>query len=275
MLGVIPLFAFRRLKARSKPLPPSFLLLAFGLLHAGAGAFLLAFTRMGMRDFPLFETARGMVQLGFPLCMVLGVTAKLAPFLTGHVDAPPNEEKSVPPGFPAGQAAIHGAVGALLLAGFIAEGNFPRLAGASRAVLATAHMLAFARIGRAPLKRTAAALLFWTSCWMIPAGLWLMALAPEHRVAFEHVVFIGGFSLMIFSFGLLVVLTHTAQAAALKGPMTALKAAAGLVGAALVFRVGAEFFPTGQMPLLFAASVSWVAAASVWGGYVLAKTAGG
>ena len=101
-----------------------------------------------------------------------------------------------------------------------------------------------------------------------------MALFPAHRVAFAHVVFIGGFSLMVFSFGLLIVLTHAARADALKGPMTPLKVVGALLAAALSFRTAAEFLTGREKPLLLGASAAWVAAASLWLVYILWKTAG-
>lgn len=275
MLAVLPVFAFRRLRAGTKGrLPPSFLLLAFGLIHAAAGSAILAGTRMGMSGFDLFESGRWMVGLGFPLCMVLGVTGKVGPFLMGHAEVSPKDESPAGGNAWAGRALVHGAAGALILLSFLAESAWPRAAAIARAAVAAAHLMFFARIGRFPLKRTASTLLFWVSCWMVPAGLWLMALFPGHRIAFAHVVFIGGFSLMIFSFGLLIVLTHTARADALKGPLIPLKAAGALVLTALVLRLYADFYPARQMVFLLGSSASWVAAAVLWLGDALWKAAG-
>jgi uncharacterized protein involved in response to NO len=275
MLAILPVFAVRRLAARTKPLPPSFLLLAFGLIHAALGSLFLMVSRMGAADFALFEKGRWMVELGFPLCMVLGITAKLAPFLTGHTgDSPEKEGTGARSGSFWKASAPHGAAGAGLLLSFLLEPHQSRFAAFFRAAVATAHLLSFALIGRFPPKRTATALLFWLSCWMILAGLWLMAFFPGYKAAFAHVVFIGGFSLMILSFGLLVVLTHMARAAALSGPMTGLKAAGGLVAASLLLRVAADFFPGRKMLLLGSASSCWVLAVLVWLAYVLSETAG-
>jgi uncharacterized protein involved in response to NO len=106
---------------------------------------------------------------------------------------------------------------------------------------------------------------------MIPVGLWFASLFPAYRIAALHIVFIGGFSLMIFSFGLLVVLNHTGNAQLLNGKMWVLKTIGGLVFLALICRVSADLFPNKYMALLHSAGGFWVVAAAVWLIYVALK----
>lgn len=267
MLLTVPACAAARFKSATKPIPPSFVLIGFGMLHAVVGTLLMAATRMGQTDFALFRSGRQMVQTGFLLCIVLGVTAKLAPFLLGHAEDP-----RAPPGPGAVRLAEvlpHGFTGALLLATFLAEPAAPSWMRAIRAAAATLHLVRFAGIARLPKKKSVTILLFWTACWMTPLGLWLAALFPARAVAFMHVTFIGGFSLMIFSFGLLVVLSHSGRAVLLNGPLWPLRIAGPLILGALALRVAADLVPAREIALLHSASGLWVLAAVIWGIYAV------
>jgi uncharacterized protein involved in response to NO len=267
MLGVVPYFALRRIKSKTKDLPPSFLLLGFGLLHAALGAALLIKSQMAFADLSLFMIGRRMAGLGFLLCMALGITAKLAPFLTGYTDDPAGPEAAPWRKW----AWPHGVAGVLIFASFWMEGMGPRAGDVVRAAVASAHLFLFARVGRVPKKRTATALFFWLSCLLVPAGLWLAFLFPDQRVAGWHLVFIGGFSLMIFSFGMLVVLSHTEQALLLNGRMTLLKIVGTLVLLAAGLRILADFIPSRVMELLHSAASLWTLASALWLWGVAAK----
>ena len=275
LLFTIPIFAGRRISKRTKDLPPSFLLLGFGLLHAFLGALLSIATNMGEGSVYLFSVGRQMVQVGFLLCMVLGITAKLAPFLTGYTDDPGCDEGRGRFCLPRSSEIItHGVTGALLLFSFFLEPYWPRLAFGLRATLATLHLLLFAKIGRPLRKKTATIVFFWISCWMIPLGFWLAFFLPQYRVAALHVVFIGGFSLMIFSFGMLVVLSHSGKAALLNGKLWALKTVGVMALLALGFRLSADFVPNGYMVFLHSASGFWIVGALIWLLYAIPKMRG-
>ena len=272
----IPFFAGRRLSQRTKELPPSFLLLAFGLLHAFVGTILSIVTNMGETHAQLYFVGRQMVQMGFLLCMVLGITAKLAPFLMGYMDDPASEGKVSGFFLPrAWEISAHALTGGLIFASFFLETDFPRGAFGLRAALVTIHFLLFAKIGRVLQKKTATIILFWISCWMIPLGLWFGFFLPRLRVAALHVIFIGGYSLMIFSFGMLVVLSHSGKAALLNGKLWMLKTIGLFTLLALGFRVAADFFPNRYMIFLHNASGFWVLAAVLWLFYALPKMRGG
>ena len=275
MLATIPMFAVRRLAHRTKELPPSFLLLGFGLFQAFLGAIFSLATNMGQSSVYLYSVGRQMIQVGFLLCMVLGISAKLAPFLMGYTDDPGCEDETRMFCLSRRSEIIaHGFSGLLILASFFLEPTFQRLSFGMRAAVATIHLIFFAKIVRPLRKRTATIFFFWLSCWMVPLGLWLAFFLPQYRVASLHVVFIGGFSLMIFSFGLLVVLSHSRRAALLNGKLWALKSIGGMVLIALGFRVAADFFPAKYMAFLHNASGFWVLAALVWLFYAVPKMRG-
>ncbi len=270
LLLMIPVFASRRMMQRKKEIPPSFLLLGFGLLQAISGTALSLFTNMGETYTYLYIAGRQMVQIGFLLCMVLGVTAKLAPFLMGYIDDPEKKSDSLLTSKES-EVFAHGLVGLFIFGTFFLEPLHQRLGMGIRAVLTTIHLVFFAKIGRLPKKRTAIVIFFWLSCWMVPVGLWLACLFPLYRIAFLHVIFIGGFSLMIFSFGMLVVLSHSGKAVLLNGKLWPLKTIGVMTGMALAFRLAADIWPGRYMLFLHMASGFWVIAASTWVIYTLSK----
>lgn len=254
-------FAIRRFPHRSKPLPPSFLLMGFGFLHALTGPVLVLVSGMGDKNLDLYTLGRQMTQLGFLLCMVMGITGQLAPFLMGYTADPEQGDD-----FRKGRVAfvIHGLCGALLYASFWLIPWVERPAYLLRAVVVTVHLLLFARIARPVLKRTALIYFFTLSMWLIPVGLWTSALHPVYRIAALHFVFIGGFSLMIFSFGQLIILSHSQQAALLNGRLIPLKIVGSVVLAAMGMRVAADYFASAYMRLIHLSSGLWVLAALFW-----------
>jgi uncharacterized protein involved in response to NO len=275
LLATVPMFAGRRIAKRTKDLPASFLLLGFGLIHAFLGAIFSLVTNMGEQNLYLFTVGRQMLQVGFLLCMVLGITAKLAPFLTGYTDEPGCQDSGGRFCLTRSSEIIaHGLAGALLLFSFFIEPFWPRLAFAVRATITTVHFLLFAKIGRPLRKQTATIVFFWTSCWMIPLGFWTVFFLPIYKVAALHIVFIGGYSLMIFSFGMLVVLSHSGRAALLNGKLWTLKTVGVLALLALGFRLSADFIPNHNMVLLHYASGFWVVSALAWLLYAFPKMRG-
>jgi uncharacterized protein involved in response to NO len=259
---------------RTKPLVGPFALVGFGLAHAVAGSSLILGSGFGERSAVLYSVGRQMVQLGFLLCAVIGVTGKLAPFLMGYFEQEPPETAAakIRQGSPA--LVIHLLTGLTIAASFVIEPRLPRTALFVRAGVVTVHMFLFARAFRAPARRETYRVFFTVSTWMVATGLWIEALFPAYRVAALHITFIGGFSLMIFSFGSLVVFSHSAQAAAISGPMRPLRVVGAAVLAAMALRLAADLTANNYMGLIHAASGTWVLAALLWLGYALPRMRG-
>jgi uncharacterized protein involved in response to NO len=265
-------FAGRRVPHRHKDLPPSFLLMGFGFLQAILGPVLILTSGFGMSNYALFSVGRQMIQVGFLLCMVLGVTGKLAPFLLGYTDDPESDTESRT-SFRKGNTAIflHGLTGAGLLASFFIDAVSPRIGAGLRAVLVTLHLFSFARIGRPLKKKTTLMFFFYVSCWMVSLGLWAAFFWPQYRIAALHIIFLGGFSLMIFSFGLLIVLSHSAKAALLNTRLISMRVVGGFVLTAMIFRFIAEMISSQYVVLIHIASGLWVLAALLWAAMTIPK----
>ncbi len=264
-------FVGRRVPARTKSPPASFLLIPFGFLNALVGSTLMG---MGITSGNANLPSRGqeMLQTGFLLCLVLGIAGYLAPFLTGYA-ADPAKNPSMSPlrSMNKGSMVFHAFTGALIFGSFLLPTRDFRATLFVRAIAATAHFLAFGRIYLFPLKKAAHALFFWIACWMVVLGLWATALWPDNHIAMEHIMFIGGFSLMIFSFGSLIVLTHSAQASLLNGKLITLKVVGFLVLTAMALRVTADLDAWNYKRWIHFASGFWWLAALVWLIYILPK----
>lgn len=258
IMADIIFFAARRLPHRKRNPPASFLLMGFGFLHALLGIALLWLSDFGAERFYLYETGRRMIQLGFLLCIVLGVTARLTPFLMGYGDDPQRENESNTSTVP------HGLVGLGLLLSFLIEPWFVRAAWLLRAILTTAHFLHYARIARPLRNRNAVMFFFLISCWLIIIGHWGGVLWPAYRIAALHIIFIGGFSLMIFSFGTNVVLSHSAHVHKLQGKLIPMKIVGTLVLITLAGRIGADLWPERYPLLIHLSSGTWVLVALGW-----------
>lgn len=272
-LGFTVIFLARRFPHRTKNPPASFLLIAFGLLQAFMGPILILASRFGASSATQMEIGRQMLQVGFLLCLVLGIAGYLAPFLMGYA-SDPSCDPHVSSVRGAGWKALlfHGLGGALIAGSFFGASERAAHAGSIiRAIVALLHLILFAKIARPIRKKQAYVYFFWTACWMVGLGLAVVALWPDWRLAGLHILFIGGFSLMIFSFGLLVVLSHGAQADLLNTRLIPLKMVGISVLAAMGMRVMADFDAWHNRLWLHMASGTWVLAATLWLIYVFPK----
>jgi len=260
MASLIP-FILRRVAGRTKNPPTSFLLIGFGLTHAILGTSLILWSDFGQQSMTILGIGRQMLQLGFLLCLVLGIAGNLLPFLMGYSENRPTGSRAV---------LFHGLTGTLIFASFLVEAQSPKAAFWMRAFVASIHLLWFGRIGRKVKAKSIYVYFFWISCWMILAGLWSLALFPNYRLAGLHLIFISGFSLMIFSFGLMVVMSHAGKAIQLTRRLIPLQITGDCVLLAAVCRYIADVDVLRHYPFwIHLSSGFWLVAALIWLVYTL------
>lgn len=265
LIANLLVFAARRMSHRKKSIPPSFLLMGFGILHALVGVVLLWASDFGSQYFSLYSIGRQMVQLGFLLCIVLGVTARLTPFLMGYGDDPRLALSVNPSLTPSFNAVLpHALTGMVILISFWIEPSSVRFAWFLRALTSTFHLLFFARIARPLRNRTAFMFFFMISCWLIILGHWIGVAWPGYRIMALHIVFIGGFSLMIFAFGTNVILSHSSQVEKLQGKLVPMKIIGACIVIALMLRIWADLWPERYPLLIHLSSGTWVLVALGW-----------
>jgi uncharacterized protein involved in response to NO len=64
------------------------------------------------------------------------------------------------------------------------------------------------QLWKLPVARTTLARSIWIAHWVIAIGVWVVAAAPRYRADFLHILFIGGFSLLILAIATRVTLSH-------------------------------------------------------------------
>jgi uncharacterized protein involved in response to NO len=258
----------RRFVARVDLPPPNFVLVACGLLSGAAGAAIVALPSI-LGDWPrLYYFGALALSQGFVLLPVLGVGAFLFPRFLGVPFGPELDELHVLTPRRKRKAILSGCVGAAIFASFAVESaGFLRTSGALRFIAAFAYaatqMPSVLKFGRGP---------FLGQC--IRAAMWLMMLGllwpvflPLYRVTGLHLVFIGGFMLVVFTVATRVMLGHSGQLHLCKKPLPFFITTAALLLIGLAARVGADFMPTvtGRNRHLIWAAVLCIAAALVWG----------
>jgi uncharacterized protein involved in response to NO len=120
--------------------------------------------------------------------------------------------------------------------------------------------------------RTTLAWCVWIAHWLVILSLWLVAAVPRYRIDFLHVLFIGGFTLLILAVGTRVTLSHGGHSLTLERSSWPLRIGltTGLV--AMLARIGAPFAPFSYFEHLAFAGLLWIGGMLFWGFYLLRWT---
>jgi uncharacterized protein involved in response to NO len=268
LLGLIVAFAGRRFaKKRSAAPPPlEFVWIPIALLFGTLGSLVAAAARSSLLPATVIKIGEVAAQQGFLIGIVLGVGGFLAPRLMGHsVAISPHRSPADAERARRRRLSLHLLAASLILASFVLEGaRAARWAYLLRGATVTAELVWTARIHRWPGVDSLFTQLLWASLWATAAGLLAAGIMPGLRVAMLHVTFIGGFGLMTFAIGTMVVLSHTGAARRLMESLWGLRAIAAGVAIALLARVGADSHIDRYFAWLAAAAVAWFAAAAAW-----------
>lgn len=275
LLVVLAAFAIRRMARRQTPggPPTEFVWVPIGVLFGLVGTALAVFGQSHLGSSIWAAVGMPLAQQGFVLAVVLGVGGFMAPRLMGRGF----EWSGGRSGAPEAVARIrfqriawHLIAAVILAASFAAEGlGFIRAAYAVRAAVVSAELFWTMRLHRPPAVPDDYVKLLWISLWMVVAGFWAVAIWPRHRIAMLHLVLIGGFSLMTFAVGTMVVLNHAGATEALHRPLWVLQVVVVGVMGATAARVVADMWPTHYFVLLAAAAIFWLAAGISWFVFIL------
>ncbi|MFN0149983.1 MAG: NnrS family protein [bacterium] len=270
----IAYFAARRFrKARASAAPPvEFVWLPLGIAIGSAGCLLAILGMLGLAPAWLQKAGLLMAQQGFVISVVLGVGGFLAPRLMGHraaIVARPGVSVAALAAARRRRVVVHCAAAVALLASLLIEGaGAIRLAYLLRAAVVTAELAWTTRLFRRPAITDVYVKYLWMSLWSLTIGLWAVAIFPAWRVAMLHFVFVGGFSLMTFAIGTMVVLSHAGESSVLRGRLPALRVVGIATAVALIVRLIAETQLDHYFAWLGAASTLWLLGAAVWIAYI-------
>jgi uncharacterized protein involved in response to NO len=256
--------AARRFRRRRSPPPDTFVLVGAGMITGLAGAVLNAAGALDFLD-PHWDTlGRRLLTEGMVLLLVLGVGGFLGPRLLGFAPMPLVQEGVVPP--VRRRHSLYLAAAAVVVGSLIGEYGFGlAILAYGRAVAVTAVLLLTVRPWRRPASPTTLGWCVWTGVWLVIASSWLVAVAPAYRVDVLHVLFMGGFTVLILAVATRVTLSHgghSLEAERRSWPLR-IGLASGIL--AMVTRVGATFTPNAFFEHLAAAAVVWIAGLAFWG----------
>jgi uncharacterized protein involved in response to NO len=273
MLG---LFLFQRMLKKGVYKPPAeFVWIPIGILCGVIGSMLSIAGRTSLLPSVALAVGKPMKEQGFILSVVMGVGGFLGPRLMGFLGLmQPSELRSMAEAQKKRlqRMRIHFFAGIMLFTSFWLEGKgWIVPAYGLRALIVTLELLWTTAIYRIPTARELFARLLWFALWMVIVGYWGVALWPMQRKTMLHLVFIGGFSVMIFAVATMVVLSHAGEGERLKKPLWALRFAAAGVILALLFRFIASFFPVHYFGWLAVAAVCWASAGFCWLWFVVPR----
>ncbi len=255
-------FALRRFLAgeAGRQPPAAFVLLPIAALQGLAGAVLIA-----AADANTVLPSTGyfgvlLVEQGVFLCLAIGIGSLVLPLIGGA--SPPPDLGSAPR--ETRKALAYAAAGiAIFLSLLLEQFGFERSGPLLRALVVAIGLGFGGGAMRLPGKPGAHRKLVWLAVLLMPVGLIASAIWPDYRVPAMHILFIGGFSLLVFEVGSHVAMSHLdmEQLALGRPPAVIILGAAFLI--ALSARLAADASNTYYIHLGWAAAV-WIAGTAVW-----------
>jgi uncharacterized protein involved in response to NO len=250
----------RRFFRRQQAPPPSFVLIGLALVAGAAGALITAGVALEIAPASWDLPGKRMLTEGMVLLLVLGVGGFLGPRLLGFAALP------VPGQSLGGSRLPWAAAGLTIFLSVPIEYGFDLAwMAVIRAAVVTAVVVPMLQLWRAPAVRTTLSWTVWIAYWVIVVGVWHVAFAPRYRVDFLHMLFVGGFSLLILAVATRVTLSHGGKDLALEQRSWPLRIGLTLGLIAMLARVGAPFATASYFEHLAFAALLWMAGVLCWG----------
>jgi uncharacterized protein involved in response to NO len=271
LLGFTASLGLRGLLFRQDVPPPAFVLVLIGMICAVFGAATQVVAHLSPSALPGWMPYFGRLLLyqGYLVFPIMGIGAFLLPRFFGMPSGQNFPESlSLPPGW-IPKAAFALACGAVVMAGFVLEAlGHPAWGNALRAVGIGVY---FVREIPAHKLSVGGSLAFGLRLALlaIPLAYLLMAIWPQHRFAFIHILLITGFSLITFIVASRVVYGHSGQTEKFRAGIWAVRILVSGIFVAMLTRVTADWMPDSRMTHYAYAAIIWVAAVACWGFAVL------
>ncbi len=270
----------RRFLRRQQNPPSTFVLIGLGLLGGAMGAVLSCAVAWELIS-PFWDMlGKRLLTEGMVMLLVLGVGGFLGPRLLGFAElpklaAPGMRSEPLPLPLPPRDSVslLWATAGSAILLSLVAEYGFGvAWMAVLRAAVITAVILRTLHLWRLPLIRTTLSWCVWLAHWLIAASVWLVALAPRYRVDFLHVLFVGGFSLLILAVGTRVTLSHGGHDLGQERRSWPLRIGLTLGLTAMLARIGAPFAQASYFEHLALAAMLWMGGMICWGSYIVGMT---
>jgi uncharacterized protein involved in response to NO len=253
----------QRAKARNDLPPPQFVLVLFGFLNAMAGIFLITAAKSFTDRSFANQLGSLMLNEGFVLCPILGVGAFFFPKLLGGAKPEPPDLR-IATALWIKRAVIAALTALTIWISFVLEAlGWIRVAAVVRGLTTLIYLVRQGHLLEKPSGPPFLARCFRLGGLLLVAGLFLPVILPGYRVASMHLIFIGGFSVILFTVSTRVVIGHAGQSHLFRKRLRFLMSALALLIIAMVARVGADFVAARNSHLVYAALI-WLLAAIVW-----------
>jgi uncharacterized protein involved in response to NO len=271
-LVLIGRLVYAFLHRQNRP-PDLFVLVGLGIAMGLAGAVLLTGSELGFLSMIWSRTGLRLLSEGMVLSLVMGIGGFLEPRLMGllplETDASGRPKIAEKPDFLV--MGLAAAAGLAVLAATLLENRWNlRAAGWGRAAVVTGFLTATAPFWRLPVKRTAVAWCIWVANLFILAAVWAAPLYPAFRTDSIHMLYMGGYSLLILAIATRVSLAHGNHDLGEEATSWPLCIGALFVVFGLLARIGAPF-SDGRTAHYLYASFFWMAGMAFWGGFILRR----
>lgn len=269
LIALLVRFAVVRIKERKAMPPFSFFLVGFGLLEGIIGALLILYPSS---MFPLL--GQKLVLQGMFLSLSLGIGSFLVPRIMGVVDTTnaivslPGRGKELLPWYKSPGTVVC-VIGALIFSSFFIETGWNREAGLLLRAGLTFACLARFDVIKLPRGQSIAGSLAAISLWTMALGIFAAALLPSHEVGALHLMYIGGFGLLILTIGAQVISSHGGVPHFWGTYKTYAICIALLMILSALLRMSASFLPELYFVLLGSAALLFDIAILSWGFGVL------
>jgi uncharacterized protein involved in response to NO len=271
-LTLLFVFALRRFMKRKANPPPEFIFVGVGLLvgwFAGwmrADAF-LPFT-FGFSEI----VGRRLISEGMVLLLVLGVAGKLAPMFFGFSKGNPLVQLGKASEMK-GKLTYYGVLLGIIVGSLIQEHVYEqtKLALYLRAFAASFVFFGTMNIHRKPLERGMLVSVLRWSNWAVFLSLWGAAIHPQYRVEVLHILFIGGFGMMILGIATRVIVSHGKYPSEIEKTSPWLGIAGWILFAALIVRSISTLTGPYYFSMLGIAGALWMIGLLLWGWYFVPR----
>jgi hypothetical protein len=257
------MLATRASSANDLP-PPHFVLVLFGFISAIVGIFLTAAGKSMTNGIFADRLGALMLNEGFVLFPILGVGGFFFPKLLGGA-APAPADLQIGARLWAKGAAIAAMTALVIWLSFVMEAlGWTRSSAVVRGLTTLWYFVVRGGLFKAPSTPRFMAHCFRLGALLLVAGLLLPVVLPNYRVANQHLTFIGGFTIILFTVSTRVILGHSGHQHLFRKRLGFLVASLVLLILATLARVSADFvLPERNSHLVYAALI-WLLAALVW-----------
>ncbi len=271
-ITLLLIYGIRRFFKRKANPPPEFVFVGVGLLLGWIAAWMRADAYLPL-SFEFSEiVGRRLISEGMVLMLVLGVAGVLAPLFFGFSQKK-NPLIELGKAYPVKKVFGYAPIVLAMIASFVLEHGFEQITIALylRAIAASLIFFGTMKLHRKPVEKGMLVQVLRWSNWAVWFALWGAAFHPQYRVEVLHVLFIGGFGMMILGIATRVILSHGQYPIEFEKTSPWLGIAGWILFAALVVRSVSSLTGKYYFAMLGIAGSLWIIGLLLWGWFFVPR----